>query len=143
MTSDSTIGPTAASATLPLGVPLDPADEAAIRATIDDYFLGWYDADPELMRRALHPDLAKRGYEREADGSRTLSPNTARSMIELAAAGRGRRTDPAERAFDVRVIEIHDGIATAICHSVPYVEYLHLVRTPGGWRIVNALWQRP
>jgi hypothetical protein len=143
MTTEPAIGRPAPTGILPFGAPVDPADEAAVRATIDDYFLGWYDADPERARRAMHPDLAKRGYEREADGSRTLSPDTALSMVELTAAGRGRRTDPAERAYEVRVVEIHDAIATAICHSVPYIEYLHLIRTPDGWRILNALWQRP
>ena len=28
------------------------ADEAAIEATVADYYLGWYDADPERMARS-------------------------------------------------------------------------------------------
>ena len=31
-------------------------------------------------------------------------------------------------------------IATAIVHSAVYIEYVHLMRTPGGWKIVNAFW---
>ena len=32
-------------------------------------------------------------------------------------------------------------IATAVVRSAQYREYLHLLRTPGGWRIVDAFWQ--
>ena len=53
------------------------ADEEAIVRCVLDYFEGWFEADPERMRRALHPDLAKRSLDREgldqaclADGRR-------------------------------------------------------------------------
>jgi hypothetical protein len=117
-----------------------PADEAAIRATIDDYYLGWYDADGDRMARALHPDLAKRGWWLEASGSGTIDPDTRDTMVTFAAAGQGRRADPADRRFDVTVNDVYGDIAAAVVHAVPYVDYLHLVRTPDGWRILNALW---
>ena len=119
-------------------VPESAGDEAAVRATIDDYYLGWYDADGDRMARALH--LAKRGWLRDTAGATVLDVDTFRTMVDLAAAGRGRRTDPSGRRFDVAVTEIYGDIATATVHAVPYVDYLHLVRTADGWRIVNALW---
>jgi Putative lumazine-binding len=113
---------------------------AAVVATVEDYFLGWYDGDPERMRRALHPDLAKRSYVSGNDGTMAVRGVTAAQMIGWTAEGKGRRTEPASRRFDVTVYEIHDAIATARVDSVPYREYLHLAHTPDGWRIVNALW---
>ena len=125
--------------------PIAPAatassDDAAIRATIDDYYLGWYDADGDRMARALHPDLAKRGWLRDESGGWFLDPDTKATMVEMAAAGRGRRSDPDARAYTVAVNDVYGDIAAAIVHAVPYVDYLHLVRTPAGWRILNALW---
>ena len=78
------------------------ADEAAIRGTIDDYYLGWYDADGERMARALHPDLAKRGWLRAPDGAAFVDLDTFATMTSLAAAGHGRRTEAMGRAYDVR-----------------------------------------
>jgi hypothetical protein len=127
----------------PFDAPTDPTEDAAVRATVDDYFLGWYDADPERMRRALHPLLAKRGWTREDGGAFELEPVTAEQMIAWAAEGQGRRPDPADRAYKTRVVEIHDGVAVTVSHSVPYVEYLHLIKTGEGWKIINALWTRP
>ena len=117
------------------------ADEAAIRATMDDYYLGWFDADGERMARALHPELAKRGWLRLGDGDPILDVDTFDTMTGLAAAGRGRRTDPAERAYSVRIDDVDGDIATGTVHSALYIDYLHLVRTSDGWRILNALWR--
>ena len=115
-------------------------DETSIRATIDDYYLGWYDADGERMALALHPELAKRGWLRDAAGEAVLDVDTFQTMVDAAAAGHGRRSNAAARRFDVAVGEVYGDIATATVHAVPYIDYLHLVRTADGWRIVNALW---
>jgi Putative lumazine-binding len=120
--------------------PVAAADEAAIRATIDDYYLGWYEADGDRMARALHPSLAKRGWRRGSDDELALDVDTFDTMVGAAGAGRGRQTDAAARAYEVSVDDVYGDIATATVHAVPYVDYLHLVRTSNGWRIVNALW---
>jgi Putative lumazine-binding len=111
------------------------ADEDAIVRCVLDYFEGWFEADPERMRRALHPDLAKRSLGREG-----LDQVTAPQMVEWTAAGSGSERDPAARRIDVRVVEVYGGIATAVVDSNVYREYLHLVRTDGAWKTVNALW---
>jgi hypothetical protein len=111
------------------------ADEEAIARCILDYFEGWFEADPERMRRALHPGLAKRALDREG-----LDEETAQSMVDLTAAGAGRKHDAADRRIDVGVVEVYGDIATAVVDSSVYREYLHLVRTADGWKIVNALW---
>ena len=49
--------------------------------------------------------------------------------------------DPQERAYRVSVVDIDVDIAAASVHTLRAVDYLHLVRTGTGWRIVNALWR--
>jgi hypothetical protein len=61
-------------------------------------------------------------------------------MIGWTAEGEGRETDPDKRGLRIVVDEVHDTIATARVDSGPYREYVHLARTPDGWRIVNTLW---
>ena len=113
---------------------MTPDEDAIVRCALD-YFEGWFDGDPERMRRALHPDLAKRSPAGES-----LDETTAPEMIELTEAGSGRERDPGERRIDVRVVDVHGTIASAVVDSNVYREYLHLVRTDDGWKIVNALW---
>jgi Putative lumazine-binding len=117
-----------------------PAEvEAAIVDVVLDYFEGWYDGDVERMTRALHEDLAKRSLAGDGRGVETIS---AREMIDATAKGRGKRDDPAERRLSVRVDDVYATIANVTVMSVPYAEYVQLVRTNDGWKIVNALWQR-
>ena len=110
-------------------------EEGAIVRCALDYFEGWFDADPERMRRALHPELAKRSLDGEA-----IDQLTAGAMIEATARGRGKERDSGARRIDVRVVDVHGTIAAAVVDSNVYREYLHFVRTEAGWRIVNALW---
>jgi hypothetical protein len=111
-------------------------DEAAIKATVLDYFEGWFEGDVTRMERALHPGLAKRS---PADIGR--DEDTARTMIEATAKGLGKSRDPGTRQIDVHVVEVYKAIATVVVHSNVYREYLHLIRTGEQWKIVNALWE--
>ena len=111
-------------------------ERQAIVDVVLDYFEGWFTADVERMRRALHPQLAKRRLADDEDG---LDESPAVEMIEATAAGVGlRRGHRGE--ISVEVVEAYDEIATVVVHSSVYREYLHLVRTRDGWKIVNALW---
>jgi hypothetical protein len=112
-------------------------DEAVVECVVD-YFEGWFDGDTTRMERALHPDLAKRSL---ADNGREFDSVAAAEMVEATAAGVGRRRDPGERRIEVRVLEIHEEMATVVVHSSVYHEYLHLARTTEGWKIANALWR--
>ena len=126
--------------TTPETPPPSAADVAAVRATVLDYFQGWYDADPERMRRALHPSLAKRSRAQDPGRTPAVSSVTAEQMVAWTMAGHGQ-ADAIARAIDIEVVEVSGGIATVVVHSATYVEYLHLVATPDGWRIINALWR--
>jgi len=119
---------------------ISPADDAAIRATIDDYYLGWYDADGQRMGGALHPDLAKRGWHAIGAAAARVDPDTWTTMVDAAAAGQGRRTAAQGREYQVEIDDVYGDVASAVVHAVPFIDYLHLVRTPDGWRILNALW---
>jgi hypothetical protein len=110
----------------------------AVTATALDYFEGWYGADLARMDRALHPQLVKRSAAQA--GGEDPSVTTKERMLDLVRSGGGaedRTSDPIE----VTVVDIHHDIAAAVVRSAQYREYLHLLRTPEGWRIVNAFWQ--
>ncbi len=121
--------------------PATTVDEAAVAATALDYFEGWFDGDPARMERALHPELAKRPGRADPGVPGSLGTLTAPEMIAATAAGVGKTRDVPDRQIEVEVVDVFGGIASAIVRSAVYREYLHLVRTPQGWKIANALWQ--
>jgi hypothetical protein len=113
------------------------AAEAAILNAVLDYFEGWFDGDAGRMERALHPGLVKRSVE--TDGL-TLNETTAQWMIDATARGVGGERDPGDRRIEVEVEDVYGTIANATVRSAVYREYVQLVRTPEGWKIVNTLW---
>ena len=113
------------------------AEKAIVNAVLD-YFEGWFDGDVARMERALHPGLAKRSLEQDG---RTLNETTASWMIDATARALGRERDPGDRRIEVEVEDVHGTIANATVRSAVYREYVHLVLTPEGWKIVNALWE--
>ena len=116
------------------------ADRAAIVGTALDYFEGWFNGDAARIERALHPELVKRSLRQASSDPDQLATITARQMIEATARGEGKREDPGDRRIEVDVEHLHGTIANATVRSAVYVEYLQLVHTRVGWKIVNALW---
>jgi hypothetical protein len=117
-------------------------DDDAITAIVMDYFEGWFDGNPERMKRALHPDLNKRSVREDGAEIKLSGPSTAPQMINWTGEGEGKAERPADLAIKVRVDDVYGHIATVTVHSAVYIEYLHLMKTPEGWRIVNALYMR-
>jgi hypothetical protein len=116
----------------------DPGVETAraIERAVLDYFEGWFEGDAARMESALHPELAKRSLN--AEGLETL---TAQQMIDATAEGIGRTRDVPDRRIEIEITDVYGVIATVVVRSTIYREYLHLVDTGAGWKIVNALWQ--
>jgi hypothetical protein len=69
--------------------------------------------------------------------------DTFETMVDGTRRGLGRTTDPERRGYEIRAVEVYDDIASACVYAVPYVDFLQLVRTDDGWRIINALWRKP
>ena len=114
------------------------SEKDAIVATALDYFEGWYDADLARVDRALHTQLVKRRPVEVSGGDPSVT--TKQMMLDYVRKG-GGAADRTDDPIEVDVIDIHHDIATAVVRSAQYREYLHLLRTPDGWRIVDAFWQ--
>jgi hypothetical protein len=117
-------------------------DRDGIVATVTDYWEGWFAGDAGRMERALHPALAKTGATPDAAGSQVSRAMTAAQMVGWTREGEGVAEKPADFAYEITVHDVCGPIATATVHSAIYREYLHLVRGPEGWRILNALYTR-
>lgn len=117
-------------------------DSAAIRTAALDYIQGWYGADGDRMARALHPELAKRIQNTDAQGRVWIRDMTASELVRGTRAGGGRQTPAAEQRADLRILDIFQNAASVRVDASTWIDYLHLVRQPDGrWLIVNVLWE--
>jgi hypothetical protein len=116
------------------------ADSTAIRQAALDYIEGWYTGDAARMERALHPDLAKR-IVMDQNGRSRLDQMSAMTLVQGVRAGGGTRTPPERQQKDVTIFDIFGNTATAKIVASDWVDYLHLARWNGEWKIVNVLWE--
>ncbi len=109
-------------------------DETAIKAVALDYIEGWYEGNTDRMDRALDENLVKRLIKNNT--CETLDKDT---MLKYTRQG-GGRSYSGEQKNDIKILDISGNIATVACYSAEYVDYLHLGKTDGEWRIINVLW---
>ncbi|MGD0606986.1 MAG: nuclear transport factor 2 family protein [Streptosporangiaceae bacterium] len=117
-----------------------PSNEDAVRSVVMDYVEGWFEGDADRMKRALQPELVKRCRGIEGDDPDALETLSAQEMIDATADGEGRREDAADRRIEIRIDHLSGGIASVQCFCHRYVDLLHLIDMPDGWKIVNAAW---
>ena len=121
----------------------DP-DREAVEQAVFDYVDALYQVDSTRIERSVHPDLAKRGFVRNEDGTYRELQMTYDELAALAARwNAGGRVDPATAPREVVVLDVLDQTATAKLTAAWGVDYLHLARYGGRWQIVNVLWQVP
>ena len=117
------------------------ADSAAIRAAALDYVEGWYTGDAARMERALHPELAKRIVQTDNQGRSRIGQQSALTLINGTRGGYGKQTPPAQQIKDVRILDIFGNSASARAEMSGWIDYMHLAKWNGEWKIVNVLWE--
>src|SRR3954451_25086250 len=95
----------------------------AIVAAVMDYYDGWFEGDVGRMKRALHPDLIKRGIK---DASRAIDTDTMSTMLDGTKLGNGTHYEPERRHIDIFINHVHGAIADVHVIGGVYVDYLQL-----------------
>ena len=116
------------------------ADSAASRGAALDYIEGWYTADAERMQRALHPDLAKRAVEVDKQGESWMGHMGADALIHATHRRMGANIPPERRWAKAEILDIDGNLASVKLSSTKLVDYMHLARWNGEWKIINVLW---
>jgi hypothetical protein len=126
--------------------PASETDQAAERAAVlqaaTDYVEGIYMVDPSRIERSVHPDLAKRGFWREP--AKTMyepqSVMTFTQLMSLASSWNkaGTRDLTIKK---VEVLDVLDQTAVAKVTAQWGIDYMHLAKYDGRWKIINIVWQ--
>ncbi len=118
------------------------ADSAAIVQAALDYIDGYYSGNAERMERALHPDLAKRIVRTNPANNRSaLEQMSAMTLVQITRAMAQRPVPEDQRRSEVRILDIFGNVASVRVDASTWIDYLHLARWNGQWKIVNVLWE--
>lgn len=117
------------------------ADRDAIKRAALNYAEGWYEGNADKMESSLHPDLAKRRTNTNAEGRSRLDELSALALVQGTRSGFGKQTPAGEQQKDVTILDAMPNSATVKLEMRDWVDYMHITKFNGRWVIVNVLWE--
>lgn len=110
-------------------------DSSAVRATVTNYIEAYYSGDARRMEQTLHPH-----YLKHIINGRAMREMTHLQIVQAVRSGPAD-LPPAQRTEQVRVLDISGGIASAKLITPHWVDYLTLLKSDDGWKIVSVVQQ--
>lgn len=119
-------------------------DESAIKECALNYLEGWYSGDTARMAKALSPELAKRGIiVNPRSNELVLAPASYEQMLSWVGQKPNELEEDPDKQREVHIIEIGKHIAMVKTVTPDFIDYLHMGKMDGQWKIYNAIWERP
>ena len=120
-------------------------DSVAIRQTALNYVEGFFNADWQRMSSAIHPELAKRIIIKDTLGNFMLNNMGSSALLFNTKHNKNTNVLNPDKPFhaDVIIYDIYGKVATAkvVTNKFRFIDYLHLGKINGEWKIVNVLWE--
>ncbi len=111
--------------------------DGVMRAALD-YIEGYTQGDADRHARAYHPECVKRRYSRDEEtGVEALRMISPRTMVDYAATG---ATVVPDCEAEVVIDAISQDIASVRVYSCNWVDFLHVVKARGEWRLFHVTW---
>ena len=109
-------------------------------AVATDYLTAFYEGTAgeraARIEHVLHPHLAKRSPSHLQDDG-TFYEWKLPEMIEIAA---GSVDEIPAHPYSVRVLDVSGDMASVRTDAAWGVDYMHLGKIDGHWKVVNVLW---
>lgn len=121
-------------------------DVEDIWRAISDYMECWYGVGHEKLPDAIHPTIYKRKFRLNPDTKKpVLIEVTASQLIESAKFCAQEELHPPKTEWinDVTIFDVFQNIASAKAVGAGWVDYAHLAKIDGAWRIMHILCDNP
>ena len=117
-------------------------DAEAIRQAVLNYVNSAYDVRPELVDESVSPKLQKVGYMSRDGKEYREAFMTFDQLKELVSKwNTDGHYDTKTARRDIKVLDQLDRIAVARLDAEWGVDFFHLSKVDGTWKIMNVIWQ--
>ncbi len=119
------------------------ADTLAITKAALAYIESQHVPNPQRMADALHPRLVKRSVFRSKKAQKDyVSEYFTENMILLAETYNLQGDKfPKNPKKEVKLLDISAKTASVKLIADEWIDYMHIVKINGEWKIINVLWQ--
>jgi hypothetical protein len=115
-------------------------DRQLVEKAVLNYVDAFYLADTTLAYKSVVSDLAKRGYYKR-EGKYSELRMSFPQLTRMASRWKENQNITSESPRKVTLFEVLDKTASAKVEAIWGIDYLHLTKQDGEWKIVNVLWQ--
>jgi hypothetical protein len=118
-------------------------DSLDIKRVAFAYIEAQHNPNPKLMEGALHPRLVKRSVFRSKAAKKDyISEYFAENMVILAETYNAKGDKfPKNPRKEVKLLDVSARTASVKLIADAWIDYMHIVKTNGEWKIINVLWQ--
>lgn len=118
-------------------------DSAAIKRVALAYIEAQHVPNPKLMEGALHPRMVKRSVFRNKKAQKDfVSEFFAENMVILAETYNVKGDKfPKNPRKEVKLLDVSAKTASVKLLADAWIDYMHIVKVNGEWKIINVLWQ--
>ncbi len=118
-------------------------DSLAIKQAALDYIESQHTPNPKQMDGALHPRMVKRTFWKDkATGKDYVRETTTESMVLLAESyNKNGDKFPSSPKKEVILLDVSERTASVKLIADEWIDYMHIVKLNGTWKIINVLWQ--
>lgn len=107
------------------------------------YIEAQHNPNPKLMEGALHPRMVKRSvFRNKAAKKDFVSEFFAENMVILAETYNVKGDKfPKNPRKEIKLLDVSAKTASVKLLADTWIDYMHIVKTNGEWKIINVLWQ--
>ena len=118
-------------------------DSIEINQVVLDYIESQHNLNPVQMERALHPRMVKRTFWKDRATSKDYVRETTTEPMILLAESYNKNGDkfPLKPKKDVVLLDVSERTASVKLIADEWIDYMHVVKLNGTWKIINVLWQ--
>ncbi len=115
-------------------------DSVQVEQAVLTYIENFFENKFEEMNEVLHPQLSKRGVNPDRSINENLTPSKLKELLKNKQAL--PLTAQKNKVFNIKIFR--DVATASLVTGYPrtrWVEFCHLVREQGKWKIINIFWE--
>jgi len=117
-------------------------DEDLVFEAVENYVLALYNVEPERIAKSVDPTLRKIGYYDYNGKSYDHASMTYQQLYDLSATWNVNGDQiTKESPREIEIYQVHDRTASAKLTAKWGIDFMHLSKVNGQWKIMNIMWQ--
>jgi len=116
-------------------------ERLAIEIVSRGYLQAWYLGDDQLMAATIHPQMAKKIVFSTGSKNGALAYLSSKDLLAQTRNKRVQQVSQRDLVNSITILDLYNNTAMVKAETPSWIDYLHLAKISGEWKIVNILWE--